>query len=60
MMASLMALPVLPRFAMAASGNVLRIRDYGDITCLDPGIASNAYDETVNGAVHNKLIAYKP
>lgn len=57
---TLMAMPYMPRFAMAADGNILRIRDYGDVTCLDPGIASNAYDETVNAAVQNKLIAYKP
>jgi len=60
MMFSLMAVPTLPRWAFAAKDNVLRIRDYGDLTCMDPGIASNAYDETVNAAVHNKLIAYKP
>jgi len=60
MLVSLMVLPAMPRLSVAAQGNILRIRDYGDVTCLDPGIASNAYDETVNAAVHNKLIAYKP
>ncbi|HKL01773.1 MAG TPA: ABC transporter substrate-binding protein, partial [Desulfotignum sp.] len=44
----------------AQDTRVLRVRDYGDPQSLDPGIASNLYEEHVNAAVHNKLIAYKP
>jgi len=52
----------LPKWTWAADSDssVLRIRDYGDITSLDPGIAANLYDEDVNAAIYNKLIAYKP
>jgi peptide/nickel transport system substrate-binding protein len=60
MVVSLVALPALPKLSFGGDAGILRVRDYGDVTCLDPGIASNAYDETVNAAVHNKLIAYQP
>jgi peptide/nickel transport system substrate-binding protein len=54
------AVATLPRISWSAEGNILRVRDYGDPQCLDPGISSNAYEEVVNAAVHNKLIGYKP
>lgn len=44
----------------AGETRILRVRDYGDPQSLDPGISSNLYEEHVNAAVHNKLIAYKP
>jgi len=49
-----------PKVSFSASGNILKVRDYGDITCLDPGIAANLYDEDVNACIYNKLISYKP
>ena len=49
-----------PRISRAGEKTILKVRDYGDITCLDPGVASNLYDETVNGTIYNKLIQYKP
>ncbi len=49
-----------PRIVRAQGKTILKVRDYGDITCLDPGIAANLYDENVNATIYNKLIQYKP
>ena len=49
-----------PRVSWSADSNILRVRDYGDITTLDPGFAPNLYDEDVNATIYNKLISYKP
>lgn len=51
---------VWPRTSWSVEGNVLKVRDYGDITNLDPGIAANLYDENVNACIYNKLVSYKP
>ncbi|MCF8104046.1 MAG: hypothetical protein K9K64_01060 [Desulfohalobiaceae bacterium] len=49
-----------PRISLAKGKTILKVRDYGDITSLDPGIASNLYDENVNACIYSKLISYKP
>ena len=58
--AALAAIPMFPRFSFSAEGNILRVRDYGDFQSLDPGIASNLYEENINAVIYNKLIQYKP
>jgi peptide/nickel transport system substrate-binding protein len=57
---TLAAVPFSPRFSIAADKNILRVRDYGDFQSLDPGIASNLYEENITSTIYNKLIAYKP
>ena len=57
---TLAAIPFRPRYAMSADSSILRVRDYGDFASLDPGIASNLYEENITSTIYNKLIAYKP
>ena len=46
--------------AMAQSDGVLRIRNYGDLSTMDPAHSVGVVDETIHSSVYNKLIQYKP
>jgi len=52
------ALP--PRMSWSADGNVLRIRDYANVSTIDPPFFTGVNDAQVMDCVHNKLIHYKP
>jgi peptide/nickel transport system substrate-binding protein len=45
---------------MAQQDGVLRIRDYGDMSSMDPAQSVGVVDETIHASVYNKLIQYKP
>ncbi len=55
-----MALPVLPKVAYSAEGNILKLRDYGDFLGLDPCLSAIQLEENIMGTIYNKLISYKP
>jgi peptide/nickel transport system substrate-binding protein len=46
--------------AMAQSDGVLRVRNYGDLSSMDPAHSVGVVDETIHAAVYNKLIQYTP
>lgn len=54
------AAAVLPLPSFAQSRNTLRVRDYSDITTLDPAFSIGVNDEVVHSCIYNKLIQYTP
>lgn len=46
--------------AMAAGGETLRVRSYGDLQSIDPAYSKGVIDEEIHAAIYNKLIQYKP
>ena len=50
----------LPRMSWSAKGGILKIRDYSDISTLDPAYFIAVPEEVVMGAIYNKLVSYKP
>ena len=46
--------------AMAQDDGVLRVRNYGDVSTMDPAHSVGVVDETIHAAVYNKLIQYTP
>ncbi|CAM3898542.1 ABC transporter substrate-binding protein [Phaeobacter inhibens] len=54
------AASMLPMRAMAQDDGVLRIRNYGDLSTMDPAHSVGVVDETIHASVYNKLIQYTP
>ena len=50
------AASMLPMRAMAQDDGVLRIRNYGDLSTMDPAHSVGVVDETIHASVYNKLI----
>lgn len=50
----------LPGMSWSAEGGVLKVRDYSDISTLDPAYFIAVPEEVVMGAIYNKLVSYKP
>jgi peptide/nickel transport system substrate-binding protein len=48
-----------PRFSMAAGGNVLKVRAYGDIAGMDPAFLKSAPDSDIGRSVFNGLVSQK-
>lgn len=46
--------------AAAPSDGVLRVRNYGDMSTMDPAHSVGVVDETILAAVYNKLTQYTP
>ena len=46
--------------AIAQDDGTLRVRNYGDLSTMDPAHSVGVVDETIHAAVYNKLIQYTP
>jgi peptide/nickel transport system substrate-binding protein len=53
------ALMMRPRFSAAASGGILKVRDYSDIEVLDPMNLKSAPDNDVMRCIFNGLVSQK-
>lgn len=54
------AVSMLPMRTIAQEDGVLRIRNYGDMSTMDPAHSVGVTDETIHASVYNKLIQYTP
>jgi len=50
----------LPKNSWSADGDILRIRNYGDILTLDPAFIISKNEDIISGCIQNKLIDFVP